>query len=98
MVEQMSNKASTDMLEVLHAQVAAELADVIKNGIEVIDKDGVVHRVPAPAAYLAQAIKFLKDNNIQAVAGEADMTELQRTLANLGQIPVAGEVPEEFKH
>jgi hypothetical protein len=47
---------------------------------------------------MAAAAKFLRDNNIQATAGEADMTELQQTLADLGSIPVAGEVPEEYQH
>lgn len=81
----MSKKASSDLLEELHALVTKEFLTRLRSG-------------EATAAELSVMVKFLKDNNIQAIAGEADMTELQRTLADLGAIPVAGEVPEEFKH
>jgi len=81
----MSKKASNDLLEELHAMLAADFIKRLKSG-------------EATAAELSVIVKFLKDNNIQAIAGEADMSELQRTLADLGSIPVAGEVPEEYQH
>ena len=81
----MSKKASTDLLEQLHSLITKEFIMRAKSG-------------EATAAELSVMVKFLKDNNIQAVAGEADMTELQRTLADLGKMPIAGEVPEEFQH
>lgn len=80
----MSKKASTDLLEQLHAALAADFIRRIQSG-------------EASAAELSAAAKFLKDNNIQAAHGEADMTELQRTLSELGEIPVPGEVPAEFQ-
>ena len=80
----MSKKATNDALEELHAELAKQLKKRLQSG-------------DASAAEMSAAAKFLRDNNIQAQAGEADMTELQQTLADLGAIPVAGEVPEEYQ-
>jgi hypothetical protein len=91
------SKASTDDMNALHGLVARQLRDILENGVEVV-VDGEIQRIPAPAAFMAQAIKFLKDNNISSAAGEADMNELQKTLADLGAIPLDNEVPEEFQH
>jgi hypothetical protein len=49
--------ASKDVLEMLHATVAAELDRRIKDG-------------EASAADISNAIKFLKDNGIEAVLGK----------------------------
>lgn len=80
----MSKKASIDLLEQLHCMLTSEFLARLRSG-------------EATAAELSVMVKFLKDNNIQAAADAADMSELARTLADLGTIPVAGEVPEEFQ-
>jgi hypothetical protein len=46
----------------LHDLIADELITVIKTGI--VDENGV--RQPAPAAYIANAIKLLHDSKIEA--------------------------------
>lgn len=91
------SKASADEMAALHGLVARQLREILENGVKVQTKDGDIETIPAPAAFMAQAIKFLKDNNISSAAGEADMNELQQTLADLGAIPLADEVPEEFQ-
>ncbi|APU00295.1 terminase small subunit [Ralstonia phage RS-PII-1] len=59
------SKASTTLLEQLHAAVAEELLTRVKNG-------------EATAADLGAAIKMLKDNSITAVIEDnAAMSELQ---------------------
>lgn len=58
--------ASKESLELLHSAVAHSLNNIIKNGLKSVDKDGNVSVVPAPAAYIAAAIKFLTDNHIEA--------------------------------
>lgn len=92
------SKATQDEMAALHGLVARQLREILENGIQVQNKDGEIVTIPAPAAFMAQAIKFLKDNNISSAAGEADMNELQKTLADLGAIPLDGEVPPEFSH
>jgi len=60
--------ASKDLLGDLHSAVAAELLMRIKSG-------------EASAAELSTAIRFLKDNNIEAIASENDgLTELMKSL------------------
>ena len=60
--------ASKDLLGDLHSAVAAELLTRIQNG-------------DASAAELSTAIRFLKDNNIEAIASENDgLTELMKSL------------------
>jgi len=77
--------ASNDILGRLHAKLAQDFLDRLDSG-------------EVSAAELSVMVKFLKDNNIQAAAGEKDMTDLQKTLADLGAIPLPGEVPEEYQH
>jgi hypothetical protein len=64
------SKATATMLslEELHALTATQLAQVITEGVPIVDRETgeVVDRAPAPASYFAAAIKFLKDNNITA--------------------------------
>ncbi|WMM95755.1 DNA maturase A [Roseobacter phage CRP-403] len=60
--------ASKDLLGDLHSAVASELLMRIKSG-------------EASAAELSTAIRFLKDNNIEAIASENDgLTELMKSL------------------
>lgn len=63
----MSKKATTDLMDMLHALTAEKLADIIQNGVPVYDREGnETGTIPAPASYIAAAIKFLKDNDITA--------------------------------
>lgn len=59
--------ALNQILEGLHELTAKDLADIIKNGLPVVNKEtGEVTRVPAPAAYHTAAIALLKHNNVQS--------------------------------
>ena len=64
----MSKKATIDLMDELHKLTASSLADIIANGIPIYNKEtgDEVAREPAPASYIAAAIKFLKDNDITA--------------------------------
>lgn len=64
----MTSKATTDMMDMLHRLTAQQLADIIQNGIPIYSKETgeEIAREPAPASYIAAAIKFLKDNDITA--------------------------------
>lgn len=77
------SKATDDLMDSLHRLTAETLADIIKNGVETTNKDGEVIRVTAPAAYLAAAIKFLKDNDITADAGSDRFDPLKGTISNV---------------
>lgn len=92
------SKASDALMNELHGMVAKELIDIIKNGIPQVDKDGNTVRIPAPASYIAQAVKFLKDNGIESDHGLAGKGTLSDVLKNLDAVPFDGEIPEEFKH
>lgn len=64
----MSTKATTGELGGLHALIARTLSNEIEKAKDL--EDGV------PPQLLAQAIKFLKDNNI--TASDADDPEMQK--------------------
>lgn len=60
--------ASKDLLGDLHSAIAAELLQRVQSG-------------QASAAELSTAIRFLKDNNIEAIASDNDgLTELMKAL------------------
>lgn len=78
------SKATEDALDYLHKLTAEELARVIKEGIPVTDREtGAVHMAPAPAAYIAAAIKFLKDNDIKASPDADRFGGLRASVADL---------------
>lgn len=76
-----------ELLNDLHQLTAAELLKVIREGIEVVDKEGNVVRQPAPATYYAQAIALLRQNNIQVAPGVklGALAGLQKQLGALEQ-------------
>lgn len=85
-------RADMVLLEALHNATAAQLLDYITNGYPSVDAEGVEHRGPIPAAVLAQAIKFLKDNGVEAVpVSTSPLGELERKL-----IPQFNEDDGEF--
>ena len=92
------SKASSNAMDDLHGLVAAELARVIREGITVVDDEGVAHKAPAPASYIAQAVKFLKDNGIQSSLTSGDLNGLKAQLDRLNSLPFDGEVPQEYKN
>ena len=51
-------------MEQMHEVIANELATVIKQGVTVVDGEGVAHRNACSPAYFSAAIKFLANNNI----------------------------------
>ena len=74
--------ASDTLLKELHAELARQLLDVVKNGVPVFDKEGdEVGTRKATAAELAVAVTFLKNNDITADLNDSDATkELREAL------------------
>lgn len=80
------NRATEDLLDLLHGAVATELADEIRAykagerfGPQKWDSDGhPLERdvLSVPPALFAQAIKFLKDNGVDRAVKPGDATDL----------------------
>jgi len=81
----MASKATMDMMDMLHRLTAQQLADTIENGVPYFHKETgeELGREPAPASYIAAAIKFLKDNDITADPGADRFDPLQDALKDL---------------
>lgn len=85
------SRATDKLLDSLHQVTAQQLADTIRNGVIVTDKegnavigmDGQPLRNPAPAAYIAAAIKFLKDNDITADPGAGRFDPLKNAIGDI---------------
>ena len=71
--------ATTKAMNDLHDSLARYLTDVIKNG-ETVMKAGEKVKVPASAAMLNAAVRFLKDNSI-----ECDPDLASRPVGELGK-------------
>lgn len=79
-----AGRGSETVLDSLHGLVALTLTEQIqkyKNG-EVLgyDSEGKSYPLPIPAALLAQALKFLADNGIDAPASLPKLDALKREL------------------
>lgn len=74
--------ASENILKELHAQLAQELLDIVRNGVPIFDKEGnEVGTRKATAAELSVAVAFLKNNEITADLNDSDATrELREAL------------------
>ena len=71
--------ASDATLKALHAVLATELLDMVKNGVPVFDKEGnEAGTRKATAAELAVAVTFLKNNEITANLDDSDATKALR--------------------
>ena len=71
--------ASEEVLKQLHAELANQLLDMIRNGVPVLDKEGEeVGTRKATAAELAVAVTFLKNNEITANLDDTDATKALR--------------------
>ena len=76
----MSN-ATVNELGNLHGIIAKALADQIKNGTKVENKDGKLETISAPASVLNVARQFLRDNNIECMgAANEDITAITEDL------------------
>lgn len=84
MTDVVSGRGTDTTLDSLHGLVALTLTEQIqayKDGkMMQVDKDGVAHPMPIPAALLAQALKFLADNGIDAPAALPKLDALKRAL------------------
>lgn len=79
------SKATEDDLSALHGALATALTTVITDGVPVVvkgEEGDSVEKVPASAAYFAAAITFLKNNNITAGKGNAELGALKAALEN----------------
>ena len=82
-----SNKAPLTLMEQLHGSLAAKY-------LEILDSMPLEDLSPA---YLTSIAKFLKDNHIEATAGNADLTQLEKAMREMADLPYDGEVPAEYK-
>ena len=71
--------ASDTTLKELHAVLAEQLLDMIRNGVPMFDKEGnEAGTRKATAAELAVAVTFLKNNEITANLDDTDATKALR--------------------
>ena len=79
----MTQKSATeDDLGALQAAVAKGLTDALVEGVVVADSKGNLVKSPAPPAFFAASIAFLKNNNITARKGQNEaLDNLADTLA-----------------
>lgn len=79
------SKATEDDLGALHGAVARALTEVITEGVAMtvkVGEDTETVKAPAPASYFAAAITLLKNNNITAAKGNAELDQLKQALEN----------------
>ena len=101
----MAGAASKDVLNMLHALLAQELIERVKErhvktnkeGEPIKDKEGNFLTEKCPASVLAVAAKYLKDNDITAGFGNKDLSDLEKAMADLDNMPFDGEVPAEYR-
>lgn len=78
------SKASAKKLSDLHGALADSMAEVLREGVTVVDREGEVQKVTPGAAYFAAIAKFLKDNNVENLAvGEQMEIAAKATFQNL---------------
>lgn len=71
--------ASEAILKELHAELATQLLDIVRNGVPLFDKEGAeLGTRKATAAELAVAVTFLKANDITANLDDTDATKSLR--------------------
>ena len=71
--------ASEAILKELHAELATQLLDIVRNGVPLFDKEGTEAGTrKATAAELAVAVTFLKANEITANLDDTDATKSLR--------------------
>jgi hypothetical protein len=75
-----TGRGSEAALDALHGLVAATLQQQIEAYTSGSIKDGEGNTLPIPAALLAQALKFLSDNGIDAPASAPSVAAVKRAL------------------
>lgn len=74
--------ASKKAMEQLHAALAKEMAGILENGVKEMTKDGEVVTVTPAAGFLNAVRQFLKDNGIEAQAGDGKTSDPFNELKN----------------
>lgn len=74
-------RASDELLDTLHSLVAGTLADELKAARDAKDENGKPK--PVPASLILAAMKFLKDNGIDAPASSPRLGTLASELKSL---------------
>ena len=85
------SKSLRDLMDELHKLTTEELISVLREGIPLLDKETgeVTGKMPAPASYMAAAIKLLKDNDITVSSRPGD--PLDRLKGALSSVPIFDE-------
>jgi hypothetical protein len=80
MTDVVSGRGTDTALDSLHGLVAMTLTEQINAYRDGLVRDGEGNKLPIPAALLAQALKFLSDNGIDAPAALPKLDALKRAL------------------
>lgn len=78
--------ANETTLRELHSILADWIMRALRDGVEVVGKDGSVRTVTAPASYGGVAVTFLHHNKITAVPENDKLRELAATLSKKGPL------------
>lgn len=72
----MKGRATEDTLDMLHAVTAESYLETLRKyrAGEILDDDG--NPIPTPAAFLASAARFLKDNGVDRAVRAGDPLDL----------------------
>lgn len=83
------SRASSDLMDMLHGLVADGLKQEIERAMTAVDEDG--QPIPINPQLLDKAMKFLKDNGIDAPKSSPKVDALAAQLADLDLEEVAYE-------
>lgn len=83
------SRASSDLMDMLHGLVADGLKQEIERAMTAVDEDG--QPIPINPQLLDKAMKFLKDNGIDAPKSSPKVDALAAQLADLDLEEVAHE-------
>jgi len=75
-------KAKLSIMEQLHEKLAETMLDQLR-GEEI------------SPAMLSSIAKFLKDNHIECTGGDTDVTEFEKALKEMNDLPYDGEVTRQ---
>ncbi len=80
----MTSRASSDLLNGLHALLAEEFEKRIRDGEPTLTKEGETVTLPCPASVLTAARQFLKDNHIESLPGSGGpLDKLAKVMSGL---------------
>jgi hypothetical protein len=77
------SRANSDLLDLIHGLVASSLKDELVRAAEMASHKDAEKRVPINPQLIDKAMKFLKDNGIDAPKANRPVDDLAQTLGDL---------------